>query len=72
MARLQLLEQRRFDALLFDGTKVFKAPTPAAAKLPLFVTVDFALGGGWTITGLNKTTTYHMRVAYVRCWVPPH
>jgi hypothetical protein len=55
----------------FDGTEVFNAPTPAAAKLPLFVMVDFALGGGWPITGLNKATTYHMHVAYVRCWAPP-
>ena len=56
----------------FDGTEVFKAPTPASAKLPLYVMVNFALGGGWPITGLNKTTTYHMKVAYVRCWAPPH
>jgi hypothetical protein len=56
----------------FDGIEVFKAPTPAAAKLPLYVMVDFALGGGWPIAGLNKATTYHMQVAYVRCWAPPH
>ena len=55
----------------FDGTEVFKAPTPAAAKLPLYVMLDFALGGGWPITGLNKATTYHMQAAYVRCWAPP-
>jgi hypothetical protein len=55
----------------FDGTEVFKAPTPAAAKLPLYVMLDFALGGGWPIGGLNKSTTYHMQVAYVRCWAPP-
>jgi Glycosyl hydrolases family 16 len=56
----------------FDGTEVFKAPTPAAAKLPLYVMVDFALGGGWPIKGLNKATTYHMQVAYVRCWAPAY
>src|SRR3974390_1023714 len=52
----------------FDGIEVFNAPTPASAKLPSYVMVDFALGGGWPITGLNKTTTYHMRVGHVRCW----
>jgi hypothetical protein len=56
----------------FDGTEVFKAPTPAAAKLPLYVMVDFALRGGWPITGLNKAATYHMQVAYVRCWAPQY
>ena len=56
----------------FDGIEVFQAPTPAAAKLPLYVMVDFALGGGWPIKGLNKATTYHMQVAYVRCWASPH
>ena len=55
----------------FDGDEVFNAPTPAAAKLPLYVMVDFALGGGWPIAGLNKATTYHMQVAYVRCWALP-
>jgi hypothetical protein len=37
----------------FDGIEVFNAPTPAAAKLPLYVWLILRLGGGWPITGLE-------------------
>jgi hypothetical protein len=50
----------------------YRTHTWEASMVIPYVMVDFALGGGWPIEGLNKANTYLMQVAYVRCWAPPH
>ncbi len=56
------------DALIFyyDGAEIRRERTPDAAKVPLYLMVDLALGGGWPI---DKTPNpSRMAVDYVRAY----
>jgi len=50
----------------FDGIEIQKQKTPEEAKVPLYMLVDLAMGGGWPI---NKAVSpSHMYVDYVRAY----
>jgi hypothetical protein len=51
----------------YDGLEVYKTPTPVSALGPLYVMVDFALGGGWPI-GISSPA--YMYVDYIRVYSP--
>jgi beta-glucanase (GH16 family) len=51
----------------YDGAETFRIGTPPEATLPLYVMVDFALGGGWPI---NISSPSYLRVGYVRAYAP--
>jgi len=51
----------------YDGREVYKTPTPVSALGPLYVMVDFALGGGWPI-GISSPA--YMYVDYIRVYSP--
>ena len=38
-----------FISFFFDGVELRRVKTPDAAKVPLYLSVDLALGGGWPI-----------------------
>ncbi|MGA2864965.1 MAG: glycoside hydrolase family 16 protein [Verrucomicrobiota bacterium] len=50
----------------FDGVEVWRQNTPAAAKVPLYLLVDLALGGGWPID--KALSPSYMYVDYVRAY----
>jgi beta-glucanase (GH16 family) len=53
----------------FDGTELWKTPTPPEATEPLYVMVDLALGGGWPS---DKTPDpSYLYVAYIHVYAPP-
>ena len=50
----------------FDGVELWRQPTPPEAKVPMYVLVNLALGGGWPI---DKTPNpSRMLVDYVRVY----
>lgn len=50
----------------FDGVELWRQPTPPEAKVPLYLMVNLALGGGWPI---DKTPNpSRMLVDYVRVY----
>lgn len=53
-----------------DGNQVFQIQTPAAAKVPLYMMVDYALGGGWGESGVGNPS--YTQVDWVRAYqLPP-
>lgn len=50
----------------FDGIKIFKQRTPEEAKVPLYLLVNLAMGGGWPID--KATSPSFMLVDYVRAY----
>ena len=53
----------------FDGVELWKTPTPAEAKEPLYVMVDLALGGGWPFDKTPNPSCLY--VDYIRVYAPP-
>jgi hypothetical protein len=53
----------------FDGTELWKTPTPPEAKEPLYVMVNLALGGGWPIKDAPDPS--HLYVDYIHVYAPP-
>jgi hypothetical protein len=50
----------------FDGIEIQKQPTPQEAKVPLYLLVDLAMGGGWPID--KAVSPSYMYVDYVRAY----
>ncbi|MGI8569617.1 MAG: glycoside hydrolase family 16 protein [Methylocella sp.] len=50
----------------FDGVQVWQAPSAAEFAIGKCVLVDYALGGGWPLTGVINGS--HLDVAWVRVW----
>lgn len=50
----------------FDGIELWRRKTPEAAKVPLYVMVDLAMGGGWPID--QAVSPSFMYVDYVRVY----
>lgn len=50
----------------FDGVPLRSHPTPPEAKVPLYLLVDLALGGGWPVDKTPEPST--MIVDYVRAY----
>jgi hypothetical protein len=50
----------------FDGIELWRQKTPEAAKVPLYVLVDLAMGGGWPID--KAVSPSYMYVDYVRVY----
>ncbi len=55
-----------FITFYFDGVELRKDRTPKEAKVPLYLMVDLALGGGWPIDRTPDPS--HMLVDYVRAY----
>jgi beta-glucanase (GH16 family) len=53
----------------FDGVEQWKTPTPPEATEPLYLMVDLALGGGWTIAQTPNPS--RLLVDYIRVYAPP-
>jgi hypothetical protein len=61
-----VLVEDDFITFYFDGVELRKDRTPKEAKVPLYLMVDLALGGGWPI---DKTPDpSHLLVDYVRAY----
>jgi hypothetical protein len=61
-----VLVEEDFIRFYFDGVELRKDRTPKEAKVPLYLMVDLALGGGWPI---DKTPDpSHLLVDYVRAY----
>jgi len=55
-----------FITFYYDGVELRRVKTPPEAKVPLYILVDLALGGGWPI---DKTPSpSYMYVDYVRAY----
>jgi beta-glucanase (GH16 family) len=50
----------------WDGIEIWRQKTPEAAKVPLYVMVDLAMGGGWPID--KAPSPSYMYVDYVRAY----
>jgi len=50
----------------FNRTKYWSTPTPPAFRQPLAILVNLALGGGWSIQGLESPQV--MQVQYIRVY----
>ena len=50
----------------FDGVEAFRQKTPEEAKVPLYLLVDLAMGGGWPID--KAVSPSNMDVEYVRVY----
>ena len=50
----------------FDGVEVQRQKTPEEAKVPLYVVVNLAMGGGRPID--QAVSPSYMEVDYVRAW----
>ena len=50
----------------FDGIEIFRQKTPEEAKVPLYLLVDLAMGGGWPID--KAVNPSYMYVDYVRVY----
>ncbi len=55
-----------FLTFYFDGVELRKDPTPKEARVPLYLMVDLALGGGWPIDRTPNPSV--MLVDYVRAY----
>jgi hypothetical protein len=61
-----VLVEEDFITFFFDGVELRKDKTPKDAKVPLYLMVDLALGGGWPIDRTPDPS--HMLVDYVRAY----
>jgi Glycosyl hydrolases family 16 len=61
-----VLVDEEFITFYFDGVELRKNKTPKDAKVPLYLMVDLALGGGWPIDRTPNPS--HMLVDYVRAY----
>ncbi len=50
----------------FDGIEIFRRKTPEEAKVPLYLLVDLAMGGGWPID--KAVSPSYMHVDHVRVY----
>ncbi|HEX2972702.1 MAG TPA: family 16 glycosylhydrolase, partial [Tepidisphaeraceae bacterium] len=50
----------------FDGIEIQKQKTPQEAKVPLYLLVNLAMGGGWPID--KAVSPSYMYVDYVRAY----
>ena len=50
----------------FDGIEIGKQKTPEEGKVPLYMLVNLAMGGGWPID--KAVSPSHMYVDYVRAY----
>lgn len=60
-----VLVEEDFIRFYFDGSELRSMKTPAEAKVPLYLMVDLALGGGWPIDGTpdpSRLLVDHVRV----------
>jgi beta-glucanase (GH16 family) len=55
-----------FITIYFDGVELWKLKTPDEAKVPLYLLVNLALGGGWPISQTPDPS--YMYVDYVRAY----
>jgi hypothetical protein len=53
-------------AFYFDGVELWRTKTPEEAKVPLYVMVDLAMGGGWPID--KAVSPSYMFVDHVRAY----
>jgi beta-glucanase (GH16 family) len=61
-----VLVDEDFITFYFDGAELRKDKTPEDAKVPLYLMVDLALGGGWPI---DKTPNpSHLLVDHIRVY----
>jgi hypothetical protein len=60
------LVEEDFIRFYFDGVELRKSPTPKEAKVPLYLMVDLALGGGWPIAQTPDPS--RLLVDYVRVY----
>jgi hypothetical protein len=61
-----VLVEEDFITFFFDGVELRKDKTPEGAKVPLYLMVDLALGGGWPIDRTPDPS--HLLVDYVRAY----
>jgi len=61
-----VLVEEDFITFFFDGARLRKDRTPKEAKVPLYLMVDLALGGGWPIDRTPNPS--HLLVDYVRAY----
>jgi len=52
--------------IYFDGVELWRQKTPPEAKVPLYIMVDLAMGGGWPID--RAVSPSYMYVDYVRAY----
>jgi hypothetical protein len=64
--RYGVMVEDDFIRFYFDGVELRRARTPREAKVPLYLMVDLALGGGWPIDRTPNPS--HMLVDYVRAY----
>lgn len=64
--RYGVMVDSEFITFYYDGVELRRVKTPEEAKVPLYLLVNLALGGGWPI---DKTPNpLYMYVDYVRAW----
>jgi hypothetical protein len=61
-----VLVEEDFTTFYFDRSELRKERTPKEAKVPLYLMVDLALGGGWPIDRTPNPS--HLLVDYVRAY----
>ncbi|HZZ70701.1 MAG TPA: glycoside hydrolase family 16 protein [Pirellulales bacterium] len=61
-----VLVEEDLTRIYFDGSEVQKWPTPKEAKVPLYIMVDLALGGGWPIKATPNPS--HLLVEHIRAY----
>jgi beta-glucanase (GH16 family) len=61
-----VLVEEDFITFYFDGVQLRRDRTPKEAKVPLYLMVDLALGGGWPIDRTPNPS--HLLVDYVRAY----
>jgi hypothetical protein len=64
--RYGVMVQEDFITFYFDGVELRKDKTPKEAKVPLYLMLDLALGGGWPIDRTPNPSS--MLVDYVRAY----
>ena len=64
--RYGVMVDEAFTTFYFDGVELRRTKTPPEARVPLYLLVDLALGGGWPIE--NTPSPSYMYVDYVRAW----
>lgn len=64
--RYGVMVDEREIAFYYDGVELRRTKTPPEARVPLYLLVDLALGGGWPIAETPDPS--FMYVDYVRAW----
>ena len=64
--RYGVMVQPDFITFYFDGVELRKTKTPEAAKVPLYLLVNLALGGGWPVKDCPDPS--YLYVDYVRAY----